>query len=226
MLPLAAFSRLVALGTALAALIHGSTSRAELTWSTLNQTFQPAPGTPKVEANFPFENRGSYPVTIKEITTSCGCTSTSLEKKTYAPGESGVLHVVFNSAGRTGRQSKTVRVMTDDPKEKPVSLSLNIGLSPSYVVAPRLLHWKHAEGAMTKQAFLRLAPAAGYDAPKITAAPEGFTITLESDPKSASTFLIRVTPKNTEAPLREAVVVDLQAPDSDKISAQLLLVVD
>jgi hypothetical protein len=217
--------RLIGLGV-LAGSLSCSLLHAELAWSTRSLSLQPPAGAPSVEADFRFENRGSSPVTIKDVTTSCGCTSATPDKTTYAPGESGVLHVVFNTAGRSGRQSKSIHVTTDEPKVRPITLQLEIGLSPSYVVAPRLLRWKHDEAEKTKQAFLRLAGDASYGPPKLSAAPEGFEVALKADPEQSNTFQILVTPRPGSAVHRGAVAVQLEAPGAAPVSAQLLLVVD
>ena len=62
---------------------------AQLRWEKTVQSFERSPGDPAVEATYPFKNTSTVPVTIKKLRTSCGCTAAKLEKRTYAPGESG-----------------------------------------------------------------------------------------------------------------------------------------
>src|SRR5579862_5923061 len=66
-----------------------------------------------VKEAFPLKNSGSHPVTIIGVETSCGCTTATLDKKTYAVGESGEIDVVFDPAERTGLQEKIVTITTD-----------------------------------------------------------------------------------------------------------------
>lgn len=64
-----------------------------------------------------FEIKNNLPgtLTIKDVTTSCGCTASSARKKTLAPGESTQVKVEFNSKGFKGETSQFVYVNTDDP---------------------------------------------------------------------------------------------------------------
>lgn len=67
-----------------------------------------------VDLSFDFENTGDSVLIIKNISTSCGCTATKLEKKEYQPGEKGSIPVKFNSRGIQGKVSKFVTVTTND----------------------------------------------------------------------------------------------------------------
>lgn len=63
-----------------------------------------------VQYNFRFKNTGSKPLIISSATSTCGCTVPQYPKEPVAPGEEGVLKVVFNSAGKSGRQFKPIFV--------------------------------------------------------------------------------------------------------------------
>ncbi len=67
-----------------------------------------------IDLNFEFENTGDSVLIIKNISTSCGCTATKIEKKEYQPGEKGTIPVKFNSRGIQGKVSKYVTVTTND----------------------------------------------------------------------------------------------------------------
>lgn len=57
---------------------------------------------------FKFKNTGKVPLTITAARGSCGCTVPEWSKEPVQPGASGEVKVVFNSAGKSGTQSKTV----------------------------------------------------------------------------------------------------------------------
>ena len=42
-----------------------------------------------IDIRYEFENIGDKPLIIKNVSASCGCTSTKLEKREYQPGEKG-----------------------------------------------------------------------------------------------------------------------------------------
>lgn len=64
----------------------------------------------KVTHQFKFTNTGSEPLTITNVKPSCGCTTPNWTKEAIEPGAEGVIDVVFNTAGKSGIQSKTVTV--------------------------------------------------------------------------------------------------------------------
>lgn len=64
---------------------------------------------------FIFKNQGTKQLNIGEITTSCGCTVSSIKKKNLAPGEETAISVKFDSKGYAGQTKQFVYVHTDDP---------------------------------------------------------------------------------------------------------------
>ena len=67
----------------------------------------------KVEHVFTFKNSGTEPLILSNVQTTCGCTATDWPRDTIAPGGSGEIKVVFNSAGKMGRQNKVVTVTSN-----------------------------------------------------------------------------------------------------------------
>lgn len=65
------------------------------------------------EARFPFQNVTDHPVTITDVATGCDCLKAKLQKKQYAPGESGVLAIDFDSSNYKGEYVQTIVVKTD-----------------------------------------------------------------------------------------------------------------
>lgn len=70
----------------------------------------------KVEHTFNLKNAGKRDLIIRDVKSSCGCTAVTPSKNMVAPGESVPLKVAFDSAGKSGRQNKTITVITNDPK--------------------------------------------------------------------------------------------------------------
>jgi hypothetical protein len=67
----------------------------------------------KVTHEFKFSNNGTVPLIISNATASCGCTVPEYPKEPIAPGEAGVIKVIFNSAGKTGMQHKVVTLTSN-----------------------------------------------------------------------------------------------------------------
>ncbi len=67
----------------------------------------------KVEHEFKFTNTGASPLIISNVQASCGCTTPEYSKNPIAPGEKGMVKVVFNSSGQPGKQHKIVTVTSN-----------------------------------------------------------------------------------------------------------------
>ena len=61
---------------------------------------------------FKFVNTGDEDVTILSARASCGCTTPAYPREAIAPGDTAVITVAYNPAGRPGRFNKSVTVET------------------------------------------------------------------------------------------------------------------
>ena len=62
----------------------------------------------KINFEYTFKNIGKEPLIITRAKGSCGCTVPQWPKEPIKAGESGTIKVVFNSAGKVGKQRKTI----------------------------------------------------------------------------------------------------------------------
>lgn len=62
-----------------------------------------------------FTNEGEGTLIITDLRASCGCTVGELDKREYAPGESGVIKIQFKPQGKSNAVHQTVTVATNDP---------------------------------------------------------------------------------------------------------------
>lgn len=67
----------------------------------------------KVQYSFKFKNEGKTDLIISSAAGSCGCTVPNYPKEPVAPGAEAKIDVTFDSAGKMGRQSKTVTLVTN-----------------------------------------------------------------------------------------------------------------
>lgn len=70
----------------------------------------------RVEYSFHFTNTGDAPLIITGIRSGCGCTVGDYPKDPLKPGEEGKIKVVFNSSGKKGFQSQSVRILNNSPE--------------------------------------------------------------------------------------------------------------
>lgn len=69
-----------------------------------------------VKYDFVLTNRGKDNLIIHKVKPSCGCTSVMPEKSVLKKGESTVIKAQFRTNGYSGKQSKSITVITNDPK--------------------------------------------------------------------------------------------------------------
>lgn len=84
----------------------------------------------KAEYDFVFKNEGKSNLTLRKITPSCGCTTTNPKDMNIKAGNTSQIHVVFDSAGKTGSQSKTITLITNDPKNSSMILWIKGTVEP------------------------------------------------------------------------------------------------
>jgi Protein of unknown function (DUF1573) len=104
----------------------------------------------KVDARFTFSNTGQMPVTIRSLSSSCGCTKPRIEKMTYAPGERGEVITTFEFGWRRGQQKKMVWVQFENPQLPPVMLYLNVFINEPLKISPAFVFWRQGETGKPK----------------------------------------------------------------------------
>ncbi len=67
----------------------------------------------RVSYGFRFSNTGGSPLLITGIRSGCGCTVGDYPTDPIMPGYDGKIDVIFNSSGRRGFQSESVRVLSN-----------------------------------------------------------------------------------------------------------------
>ena len=162
----------------------------------------------EVKAVFPFTNTGSHPVTITNVHTSCGCTTAGLDKRTYAPGESGEITAVFHPADRTGLQEKYITITTDEPNPQPYQVLLEVNIKEYLTAVPRLLTWKVGETLSERMVVLSALPSQPITEIKPQDEEAGtFTTRIETVEKGQK-YNVYVKPVSTAG--RVSTAVDVQ----------------
>jgi hypothetical protein len=83
----------------------------------------------KKDHTFSLTNDGKSELIIRNVRSSCGCTAVAPSKKVIAPGESVPIKVTFDSRGKRGRQSKSITVITNDPKTPTSMLRISCNIT-------------------------------------------------------------------------------------------------
>jgi hypothetical protein len=106
------------------ALLLPALARAELKWEQTSVELNPGFTDKEAIGHFKYQNTGTAPIHFKSVKASCGCTAAQTQKDKVEPGEKGEIIATFTIGDRTGQQTKTVSVETDDPKNPMTTLTL------------------------------------------------------------------------------------------------------
>jgi hypothetical protein len=80
-----------------------------------------------VTHDFILKNTGDADLLVSAAKGSCGCTVPEWPKTPIAKGEEAAIKVTFNSAGRSGKQNKTVTLVTNAiPNTKVLTINGNV----------------------------------------------------------------------------------------------------
>lgn len=77
----------------------------------------------KVAYSFKFKNTGKSDLIITDARGSCGCTVPNYPTNPIKPGESALIDISFDSSGKSGKQNKTITVLTNcEPSTKVLTI--------------------------------------------------------------------------------------------------------
>ena len=190
-----------------ATLSFGLSAQAALTWNTRRVDQTAKPGDREAIGLFPFVNAGTTMVTITAVQPSCGCTTAELEKRTYAPGESGVIKAIFTLGDRVGEQEKTIYVTTDEPSVRPVPLILHVVIPELLLYTPRLLLWKTGDKLEEKASTITTNTKLSIASLKIVSAAAA-EVTVRIVPvDSGNRYQLFVRPAANDKVMNETITV-------------------
>ncbi|MDX5321555.1 MAG: DUF1573 domain-containing protein [Bacteroidota bacterium] len=63
--------------------------------------------------SFRFSNTGGAPLIIQDVETPCGCTVPEFPKHPIAPGDTGIINIIYHSKGKVGRFDKSLTVVSN-----------------------------------------------------------------------------------------------------------------
>ena len=183
-----------------------ATTQAGLVFEKSELDLNPEMGASKVDAVFKYENKGSTPVHIKAVRPSCGCTTAALAKNDVAPGEKGEITATFNIGDRTGVQTKTITVETDDAQQPQTVLTFKANIAQALELQPTFVYWQSGEPVQPKTIVAKAGKGVTIKKLDVTSSTGDFTAKVEPG-ASAGEFKIVVQPKDTSKPLNGTLTI-------------------
>ena len=183
----------------------------QLKWENPEQTFTAKPLDKVVVAKFRFTNVGTTSVKITDLHPSCGCTTAYLEKKEYAPGESGEIEAKFKFDGRVGHQEKSIFVTTDWVPSQQVTLRFAVNIPDAITIQPELVLWRVGDQLKTKT--VRIAVPDDIPAKVVSVQADNAAVKLElREIRPGKELEVKVTPTTTSQPGSATLLIRTDYP--------------
>lgn len=180
------------------------TTRA-LDWEHRTATAVTAPFQKSLVLTFPFKNTSGSVSTLKDIATNCDCVTATLDRSSYAPGQTGKLTAVFAVGERYGRYERTITVTTSDTAE-PAKLTVLIDSPEIVVPTPRTVDWVIGSAGKPQTVDLVVEPGVRMVFAEHFAINDSFLVTLE-EVEAGRRYRLRISPRSTALPANTAIRV-------------------
>lgn len=181
-------------------------AQAALVWDKTELELQPALGAPSAVGVFKYENKGEKPVHFKAVKPSCGCTTAALPTNDVAPGAKGEITATFNIGDRTGLQTKTITVETDDAQNPTTILTLKANIAQLLDLQPAFVSWKAGEDPKPKIIMAKAGKGVTIKNVEVTSSNTDFTAKVEPG-AGAGEFKINVQPKDTSRQINATLTI-------------------
>ena len=176
------------------------TAQANIKWLNDKVTEDVDSTTKAIKAVYKFKNEGKDPIHIKNVSTSCGCTTVKLDKKVYNPGESGEIVASMEMQAKTGVQRKFIYVRSNDTDNPVQKLTIEAVFPVYLTIDNKYLKWKHTEDKKEKVMTITISDKYDVKLTKITSSnPEFKAKLIKINDKK---YEVRVTPPDTDKPKR------------------------
>jgi Protein of unknown function (DUF1573) len=195
----------------LLSLVLTSACYGQLTWDKTELEFKPGVEAKNQEADFTFHNNGKYAVTLLSIVPSCGCTTATETKHTYAPGEKGQVHVVFDFGTRTGLQRKIITVQTSDTSNPTVKLVMTTHVPALLQVSPAFVLWTLGEEPLPKSIYIKVVNPTPIKILNVKSDNPNLNGELKTI-KEGKEYLYVITPSNTSQAAKATYQIQTDFP--------------
>lgn len=173
---------------------------SNLTWEKQKVEIETKLGENIARANYRFTNTGKDPVSLVEITPSCGCVATEVAKLDFAPGESGVMKVTLDleNADDADLQDRTIVITTSDAPKNPTTLRFIVHVPSPFEATPKSVAWNRGDKPTAQDVLITAGP--GVDDLKLHLESTNGDFSVELKPEiEGKSYHVSIVPTNTSA---------------------------
>jgi hypothetical protein len=192
-------------------LIAAFPAEAALTWENTEVDLHPGISDKTAVAHFKYKNTGDKPVKITSVHPSCGCTTAALPKDVVEPNESGEITATFNIGGRTGVNTKTITVVTDDQNDHPTFLKLKATIPQLLEIKPVFVYWPANDVLNPKTITVDVGGDYPVTKLNVTSTDKSIATEVKKVPDKKE-FQIIVKPTESGRPINAALTIQADYP--------------
>ena len=205
----------------LALLLPAAANASRLEWNQTEARIELKPDQEEAQTEFVVTNKGDETVRIARVRTSCGCTSSILNKKIINPGESTTITAIFNKGKRQGLNHNKLEVFLDDQTDPVAKLHMIVQVPKLVDAQPQIVYWNPSTARSERRVRIKLDKRYISEITSIEYDRSTLTITAESDPDGRVDRILRILPKSFETQIRESVLIHARGADGMKAEARL-----
>lgn len=182
---------------------------AQLKWDKPWQEFQRSPEDKSIEVQFTFKNAGASKVAIKNVKSSCGCTTAKLSKNEFAPGEGGDLNAKFTFGDRKGAQRKMITVTMDDGTKQ--ELNFVVRIQEAVTLEPALVLWRIGQPGEVQKVLVNIEAGKKVPVKSVTSSNPRIEAKLETV-KAGEQYAVVIKPVDTANKEKAEITVQTDWP--------------
>jgi len=169
---------------------------------------------------FNFKNTGGALLKISKVNAPCGCTVPQLAKKEYAPGESGILSVIYRPGNSAGMATKRLYVNSNDKAKPSLGLTIKAKVVMKVEHSPERLNLLlKGENAGCPEITLKSRDNVAFAITGFKSTGDSITVDFDPSVKSASFVLKPKTDmEKLEKGLRGQVEISVTHPECKKVT--------
>ncbi len=163
---------------------------------------------------FFLKNHSDKTVQIVSVAASCGCTTSSLDRREIAGGDSATLELLLDSSGKSGKLllQATVNYQTTDPVTKNIQyfhlpVEMRVEIIPDYEYSPREMAFDSNRSAKTQVVFHPVGSKSIEIKQAKLLKPFLFTEILSVDSSPDQRIEVSFSPENYESDMGNGILI-------------------
>lgn len=203
----------------LTALLLSATSAVAsiLTWDRTEVRADMTPDQKDITATYTVTNNSEKPIRITDAKTSCGCTTSIMDRPILQPSESTTISATFNKGKRTGLNHSKIKVFIEGQKEPVATLDFIIDVIQAVKIQPKIVFWnkRTPHNAKTIDLYLNKDYAKSLQKPDYNKST--LKVTKQTIDKASGHYQLTIEPLDFTQAIRETILIDAKGNDGKKI---------